>query len=162
REMPRIRTLTPSTSPAHFFGAEVRRAREAAGMTQTDLGHLVPCDKSTVSRVEAGLAQPDQTFAVVCDAAFPAMGGFFTRFYNHSRSWGESFTVAFGEFAAYEAEAVALWSFEHSLFPGLLQTEDYARAILERHPNVTPDQVAERVTRRIARQSVLERGEPPV
>jgi hypothetical protein len=51
--MPRIRTLTPGASPNHFFGSEVRRAREAAGMSQAELGALVPCDKSVVSRIEA-------------------------------------------------------------------------------------------------------------
>jgi ribosome-binding protein aMBF1 (putative translation factor) len=59
--MPRARTLTPGASPMHHFGSEVRRAREAAGMSQTDLGALVPCDKATVSRIEAGLtARPRQ------------------------------------------------------------------------------------------------------
>ena len=53
--MPRVRTLTPGASPTHFFGSEVRRAREAAGMPQAELGALVPCDKSVVSRIEAGL-----------------------------------------------------------------------------------------------------------
>jgi transcriptional regulator with XRE-family HTH domain len=62
--MPRIRTLTPGASPMHFFGSEVRRAREAAGMTQADLGALVPCDNSTVSRVEAGILAPDEAFAL--------------------------------------------------------------------------------------------------
>jgi hypothetical protein len=44
--------------------------------------------------------------------------------------------------------------------PGLFQTEGYARAVLERHPNVTTEQVAERLTARLARQSVLERTDP--
>ena len=43
------RDLDPGASPLHFFGAEVRRARETAGMTLADLGTVVPCDASTVS-----------------------------------------------------------------------------------------------------------------
>jgi transcriptional regulator with XRE-family HTH domain len=146
----------------HHLGSEVRRAREAAGMSQSDLGALVPCDKATVSRVEAGLSQPDEAFARACDAAFPQMGGWFTRFYTDSQTWGAVFPPAFREFAAYEAEAVALWSFEHSMLPGLLQTQEYARAILETHPNVTAEQVTERVAARLARQAVLDRDTPPV
>ena len=52
------RDLDPGASPLHFFGTEVRRAREAAGMTLAELGARVPCDASTVSRVESGLLTP--------------------------------------------------------------------------------------------------------
>jgi transcriptional regulator with XRE-family HTH domain len=54
------RDLDPGASPLHFFGAEVRRAREAAGMTLAELGTRVPCDASTVSRVESGLLSPSE------------------------------------------------------------------------------------------------------
>ena len=160
--MPRVRVLTPGASPTHHFGSEVRRAREAAGMTQSELGDLVPCDKSVVSRVEAGLTAPDESFARACDAAFPNMNGWFIRFWKDSQTWGAAFPPSLREFAAYEAEAVALWTLEHSLVPGLLQTEDYARAVLERHPNVTAEQVTERVAARLARQAVLDREDPPL
>jgi hypothetical protein len=160
--MPRVRTLTPGASPTHFFGSEVRRARETAGMPQAELGALVPCDKSVVSRIEAGLVQADEAFARTCDVAFPHQDGFFTRFWRDCQTWSASFPPAFREFAAYEAEAVTIWTFQHSLMPGLLQTEGYARAVLERHPNVTGEQVSERVAARLSRQSVLERTDPPL
>ena len=143
--MPRVRTLTPGASPTHFFGSEVRRAREAAGLPQAQLGALVPCDKSVVSRIEAGLVQADEAFARTCDVAFPHLDGFFTRFWKECQTWTPAFPAAFREFATYEAEALTIWTFQHSLVPGLLQTEGYARAVLERHPNVTSEQVAERV-----------------
>ena len=72
--MPRVRKLDPTVSPLHFFGAEVRRAREAAGMTLAEFGALVPCDASRVSRIEAGLLMPDDAFAVAADRAFPKAG----------------------------------------------------------------------------------------
>ena len=59
--MPAKRDLDPGASPLHFFGAEVRRAREAADMTLADLGALVPCDASTVSKIEGRPAPPDRT-----------------------------------------------------------------------------------------------------
>jgi Domain of unknown function (DUF5753)/Helix-turn-helix domain len=160
--MPRVRTLTPGASPTHFFGSEVRRAREAAGLSQSQLGALVPCDKSVVSRIEAGLVQADEAFARTCDATFPHLDGFFLRFWKDCQTWSAAFPAAFREFATYEAEALTIWTFQHSLVPGLLQTEDYARAVLERHPNVTSEQVAERLAARMARQSVLERADPPL
>jgi len=85
--MPAIRDLDPTASPAHFFGGEVRRARMAAGMTLAELADTVPCDASTVSRIEAGLLSPTERFAVACDEAFPHMTGWFTRFYQGSRKW---------------------------------------------------------------------------
>jgi len=134
-------------------------------MSQSDLGVLgvlVPCDKSVVSRVEAGLVQADEAFAHACDVAFPGLDGFFARFWKDCQTWGAAFPPAFREFATYEAEALTIWTFQHSLVPGLLQTEDYARAVLERHPNVTEEQVAERVAARMARQVVLQRADPPL
>jgi DNA-binding XRE family transcriptional regulator len=76
--MPAIGDLDPAASPGHFFGAEVRRARIAAGMTLADLAARVPCDASTVSRIEAGTLSPGQRFAAARDEAFPLMGGWFT------------------------------------------------------------------------------------
>jgi transcriptional regulator with XRE-family HTH domain len=146
----------------HFFGSEVRRAREAASMSQSELGELVPCDKSAVSRIEASLVQADEPFARACDVAFPYLGGFFLRFWHDCQTWGAAFPAAFREFATYEAEALTLWTCQHALVPGIFQTEDYARAVLERHPNVTSEQVTERVTGRLARQSVLESSKPPM
>jgi transcriptional regulator with XRE-family HTH domain len=157
----RKQVLTPSTSPLHFFGSEVRRAREASGMTLGELGTLVPCDPSTVSRIEAGILAPDAHFAEVCDEAFPSSGGWFKRFYSESRDWNTPFAAAFRPFTSYEAEASALYLFEHALLPGLFQTEAYARGILSQHPDATEAEVAERVAARMARQAVLNREVPP-
>ena len=68
--VPRSRTLTPGESPMHHFGSEVRLAREAAGMSCEALADLVPCNKGTVSRIEAGLSMPDRRFAEVCSETF--------------------------------------------------------------------------------------------
>jgi hypothetical protein len=90
------------------------------------------------------------------------MDGWFWRFWKDSQGWGSAFTPALREFADYEAEARTLRTFEHSVIPGLLQTDDYAREVLSRHPHVTRDQVTERVAARMARQSVLDRDDPAV
>ena len=73
--MPGKRDLDPEMSPLHFFGAEVRRAREAAGVTLADLGAMVPCDASTVSRIESGQLSPAERFA--------------ERAMRHSRRWAD-------------------------------------------------------------------------
>ena len=154
-------TLKPSTSPLHFFGSEVRRARNAAGITLAEFGSHVPCDSSTVSRIETGMLSPDSRFAAVCDELFPNADGWFSRFYEESRGW-DAYPPAFRSFATDEALASMLYVFAPVLVPGLLQTEDYARAILAVHPNVTGGQIGERVRSRIARQAVLSREDPPM
>ena len=162
--MPRKRNLTPSASPLHHFGSELRRAREEAGMTLAEFGALVPCDNSTVSRIEAGLIAPDLHLAEVADRAFPFARGWFTRFLNDSQEWNgnSALSPAFRDFADDEAEATALYSFEHSVLPGLLQTEDYARVVLSRHPGVTDELVNSRVAARMGRQAILTRDDPPL
>ena len=60
-----------------------------------------------------------------------------------------------------EAEATALRSYEPLVVPGLLQTEDYARAILSARPDGNLDDLDEQVAARLARQAVLERASAP-
>jgi transcriptional regulator with XRE-family HTH domain len=160
--MPRERELDATLSPLAFFGAEVRRARTAAGMSLADLGQLVPCDKSTVSRVESGLLAPDEAFARACDGAFPSAGGWFTRFFAAHAKWEIAMPPAFRSFVADEARATALYTFEHSLIPGLLASEDYSRAVLSRHLGASVEQVTARVAARMARQAILDREDPPL
>jgi hypothetical protein len=71
------------------------------------------------------------------------------------------FSSGFRPFQPYENEAVSLRLFEHTLIPGLLQTEDYARAVLETHPNTSTEVIEERVAARLSRQEILAREDPP-
>jgi hypothetical protein len=160
--MPAARDLDPAASPAHFFGAEVRRAREAAGMTLAGLGALVPCDASTVSRVESGLLSPTERFASTCDEAFPQMGGWFTRFYNNSPRWDGPYPRWFADWVDAEGRATVLRWWEPLLVPGLLQTPEYARALFEAWQSTGDnDEVENLVTGRIDRQRIFDRPKPP-
>jgi hypothetical protein len=73
---------------------------------------------------------------------------------------GESFPPAFRPFTEDEARATDLFIFEHSMIPGLFQTDQYALATLARHPNTNEATVRERVAGRLARQQILTRDEP--
>ena len=161
--MSRPRTLTPSASPMHFFGSEVRRAREAAGMSQAELGDLVPCDKSTVSRVEANLTMPDEAFAVACDAAFPQAGGFFTRFFSAHQNWtaASAFPPAFRDFVLDEAEATACSSSSTRLCRDSSRPRTMPARCCTRHPASPSGRSSERLSARLARQAVLTRDDPP-
>ena len=56
-------------------------------MTLAELGALVPCDASTVSRIESGLPSAAERFAESCDEACGQMGGWFGRFFRASLKW---------------------------------------------------------------------------
>ena len=58
--MPLIRELDPSAGPLEFFGAEVRRWRTAAGLSQEQLGQRVGYSGAQVGKVETGERAPSQ------------------------------------------------------------------------------------------------------
>ena len=159
--MPAIRDLDPTASPAHFFGAEVRRARMAASMTLADLAVTVPCDASTVSRIEAGEREPTERFAVACDESFPHMTGWFTRFYLGSRKWNGPHPPWFRDWVEIEERATEIRWWQPLLVPGLLQTSGYARAVLASWRRDNGDDIETKVAARIERQAILDRDNPP-
>jgi hypothetical protein len=161
--VPKKRTLTPGISPSHFFGAEVRHAREAAGISQAQLGKLASCDDSAVSRVEAGLTEPPAGFPGACDAAFPAMNGFFARFWAEHEGWTEGMYPQWADaWMKAEDEAVTLRIWQPLIFPGLLQTPDYARALfLGSQPGLSEETLEIEIGKRVARQRIFDRQPPP-
>ena len=81
--------------------------------------------------IESGHRSPSRDFAGRCDEAFGTPGTF-ARLEMRLRD--VPFSSGFRLFQPYESEAVSLRLFEHTLIRGLLQTEAYARAVLETHP----------------------------
>ncbi|MGH3186354.1 MAG: helix-turn-helix domain-containing protein [Streptosporangiaceae bacterium] len=160
--MPGKRDLDPGASPLHFFGAEVRRAREAAGMTLAELGARVPCDASTVSRIESGLLSPAERCAEACDEAFPQMGGWFGRFYRASLKWDGPYPRWFEDWVDAEGRATVLRYWAPLLVPGILQTAEYARALFRAwRTDDDEDKVEQLVLARMDRQRIFDRLNPP-
>lgn len=156
------RQLDPGASPLHFFGSEVRLARTAAGMTQTELGEVIGYDASEVSKVEAGAREPSLRFAEGCDRAFPDMNGWFTRFYHDSRRWDGPYPRWFLDWVDAEGRASKLWIWQPILVPGLLQTAEYARALFRAWQMAdTDEEVEQLVTARLDRQRIFDRARPP-
>src|SRR5580700_3572107 len=160
--MPGKRDLDPGASPLHFFGAEVRRAREAAGITLAELGAMVPCDASTVSRIESGQLSPAERFAEACYEAFPQMGGWFGRFYRASLKWDGPYPRWFEDWVDGEGQAKVLRYWAPLLVPGILQTAEYARALFRAwRTDDDEDKVEQLVLARMARQRIFDRPRPP-
>ncbi len=101
---------------------------------------------------------PTHDQAVRLDEAFGTSGTFGRL---EARLRGVPFSAGFRPFHPYEAEARVLRMFEHTLVPGLFQTEAYARAVTEAYPETSAEDVNERVVARMARQVILDREDPP-
>ena len=146
------------TAALSLFADELKAAREQRGWSQADLADQIPYSLSTISMVEALHRVPTRDLATHLDKVFGTPGTF-TRLEGRLRDL--PFPASFRPFAAYEAEATALYVFEHSLIPGLLQTPEYARAVLATRPNTAEDEIENLVAARLARQVILTRDEPP-
>jgi transcriptional regulator with XRE-family HTH domain len=140
------------------FGENLKATRDAAKLTRDELGALMGYSGSVVASIEAFHRAPTVDQGERADAAFRLRDVFGPL---AAKIRGRSFPEPFLSFADHESRATTLSVFVHSWFPGLLQTEDYARAVLERHPNVTVDQITRRLEARMARQAVLTREDPP-
>jgi transcriptional regulator with XRE-family HTH domain len=141
-----------------LFAAELQAAREKAGLSQDALAARINYSASSVAMIESRRRTPSPDFASRCDEAFGTPGTF-ARLQQHGRT--APYPVWFRPYAEIEAAAAQLRLFEHSLVPGLLQTEEYARAVLSTRPDVTEDELAELVAARMDRQLILDREKPP-
>jgi transcriptional regulator with XRE-family HTH domain len=149
-----------TSNPIRYFGQQVRRARRAAGWTLTEFGQRIGYDPGQISRIENGRRPPTELFAQMCDRAFPDRDGWFSEFYAESRTWIAT-PPWFRSWVEHEQHTATLRIWQLGVLSGLLQTEDYARAILTVEPGVTEDEVSARLTARLARQAVLTRDDPP-
>jgi DNA-binding XRE family transcriptional regulator len=160
--VPLIRELDPSAGPLDFFGAELRRWRTAAGLSQEQLGQRVGYSGAQVGKVETGERAPSQDFAQHCDHALPDAGGLFMRIYALARRWDGGYPSWFAEWIVAERQATSLCWWEPLLIPGLLQTADYARALFEAWRSADSDDELDRlVSARMERQAIFDRPRPP-
>ncbi len=152
-----------------LFADELRAHRAARGWTQADVAAKTNYSEGLIAQVETCRRPPSKDLAKALDRVFQTPGfaeddvpgalGTFGRLAAKLRNL--PFPASFRSFAPYEAEAMALYVFEHSLIPGLLQTEAYARAVLSTRPNTPDDEIHSLVAGRLARQAVLWREDPP-
>ncbi|MFD5142600.1 Scr1 family TA system antitoxin-like transcriptional regulator [Streptomyces sp. NPDC058401] len=153
--MVNIRALDPSASPLDYYGNELRRLREAAGLKQQQLGDKIFCAASLIGQVETARKVPTRDFSERLDAALGTDGHFSRLVGLVLRSQLPHWFQAYAEM---EAQAEYISTFQCQLVYGLLQTESYARALIGVD---RPDQVDELVAGHMERQRLLEREQPP-
>ena len=150
-------------TPAGVFGAELRFYRTRAGLSQKDLAARANVSHDVISKIETGERPPAEDFPPRLDA-IPELdtSGALTRLWDHLKKGQKQRLYGwFQEWADIEAQATVLRWYEPLVVPGLLQTEDYARAILSARPDGNLDDLDEQVAARLARQAVLDRTGAP-
>jgi transcriptional regulator with XRE-family HTH domain len=154
------------------LAAELRKLREQTGLSVTDAAKKLGWQTSRLSRIEtrqSGIPTPDlrkllNTYAVE-DEEYRKYLTELARRVNE-RGWWQKYAGLIGsEYAdliGLEEEARAIRAYEQELVPGLLQTPDYARAVIRAAwPASTVQQIDRWVEVRIERQEVLVRSDPP-
>ncbi|MEV6316256.1 helix-turn-helix transcriptional regulator [Streptomyces sp. NPDC051776] len=154
--MVNIRDLDPSASPVDYYGAELRRYREAVGMTQKQLGSKIFCTGSLVGQIETARKIPTPEFSQQADAALKT-GGALTRLLGLVLR--HQLPVWFHDYIDREARATHLYAFQPVLVHGLLQTEEYARVVMG---VLTEEGLDEKVAARMERHRILKREQPPL
>ena len=163
--------------PRRRLGAELRRLRTGKGLHLDEVAGQLRCSTSKISRLETGKGIPKTADVRALIRLYDVTGDtereMLLRLVRESRTegWWTSYTEgvqpekffldAPGRYAALETDAVGLRAFDLSVLHGLLQTEDYARAVLSgqlpRRPRQEVDQLVEL---RMRRQDALYRTSP--
>jgi transcriptional regulator with XRE-family HTH domain len=164
-----VTTRTP-TRRRRRLGAELRRLREAAGLTIDRVAEALECSQSKVSRIETGQvsATPRDVRDMlelyrVDDAQLEAMVQIARE--ARQRGWWYRFVDVPDGVPAYvglEAAATSIDIYMSLIVPALLQTADYARAVISGvRPDLPAEEIARRVELRMSRQELLDQDNPP-
>lgn len=152
------------------LAAELRRLRESTGLSREDVTAATRINGSTLYRIESAQARPQvRTLHTLCDLyrvgesereellALTKDSG--------KQGWLETYPselpTEYTNYILFESEARTIRNYESLFVPGLLQTEDYARAVIRGTlPLATDEQVEDRVRTRLQRQELLHNPEP--
>ncbi|GGZ69952.1 helix-turn-helix domain-containing protein [Streptomyces echinoruber] len=152
-------TLPPYLSARHYFGAEQRRHREAAGLSLVQLAGIVNSSKSTLARVETAELMPPPDLPDRLDAAFGTDRHFHGLYELAKR---EAHPDQYRRFMDFEAQADVIENFGAQAVPGLLQTKEYAFAQLSLREDLPGEKVEELVNARMSRKDRLRSARPPL
>lgn len=140
-------------------GRQLKLRREAVGMRAAEFGEAVGYGEDMVYKIEAGKRIPRPEYLDRADEVLSA-GGLLSAMQEDVKK--VSYPKKVRDLAAMEAKAVEIGVYECNTLPGLLQTPDHARALIEAaQPPYSPDDVERMVAARLARQSVFEREPSP-
>ncbi|MGW1432503.1 helix-turn-helix domain-containing protein [Streptomyces sp. NPDC002431] len=170
-----VESATPALCRLQL-GRELRKLRHEAGLTSTQVVRTLLCSPSKLTRLETGdnLVVEAVDVMALCEIykATPEQRSLlmgYAAVTKTKKDWWQSpeFRIAIAPtFKAYlglEATAAALHNYEGEFVPGLLQTEEYVRAIYQReHERLSIDEIDRLVEVRMTRQEALHRDSAPL
>ncbi|MBT2415378.1 helix-turn-helix transcriptional regulator [Streptomyces sp. ISL-12] len=140
-------------------GRQVKLWREAAGMKQSELGPAIGYSEEMVSSVERGRRAPKPDFLDNSDVVLGAGGKLSAMKEDVEKA---HFPKKVRDLAKVEADAVEMGAYAGLHVHGLLQTEEYARALyVMRRPAFAEEEIERHVAARMARKSVFDRVPHP-
>lgn len=155
-----------------LLGSQLRKLRESKGITRESAGYEIRASGSKISRMELGrvsFKERDVTdlltlYGVSDSAERDALIGL-ARQANNPGWWqhfGDVLPTWFQAYLGLEAAASLIRTYEIQFVPGLLQTPDYARAVIMLgHAGASSDEITRRVDLRQQRRQVLNRPGGP-
>ncbi|WP_121704697.1 helix-turn-helix transcriptional regulator [Streptomyces sp. E5N298] len=144
-----------------FFGTELKRRREDAGITQVELGSRVFVSGGYIGQFEQAIRKPQLDVAQRIDEALQT-DGIFERLWKKLIK-DQPYTEYFANAAELERLATSICEWAPSVVPGLLQTPGYARALyLASNPLSADEWIEEMVGLRMDRTRLLKDVTRPV
>jgi hypothetical protein len=149
------------------LGMELRRLRETAKITIDHVAERLECSASKISRIETGQTGVtprdvrDMLRIYSVDSEYAETLMQIAREARLKGWWQLYGSVLTGAYVGLEAAADHIQAYEALVVPGLLQTEDYARAMIHAaRPDIDAAEIDKRVRVRVSRQSLLSQDDP--
>jgi transcriptional regulator with XRE-family HTH domain len=144
-----------ATAVLKAVSRQLKLWREAAGLTQAEFGKAIGYGEDMVSAVERGRRIPRPEYLERADEVLDA-GGRITAMKKDVAEVRYPKNVR--DLKKLETDAVELCSYNNSVIDGLLQSEEYTRAVLgARRPPFSEEELERRVAARLARQEIIDR-----
>ncbi|WP_116046248.1 helix-turn-helix domain-containing protein [Amycolatopsis palatopharyngis] len=160
------------TARRMVLGAHLRRLRESVGITRSEAGYQIRSSESKISRLELGrvgfkerdVADLLTMYGVADEQERDNFLGMVKE--SNKPGWWQSYSDVMprwlDNFVGLEEAASRLQVYELQFIPGLMQTEDYARAVVSHgSPDPYNDVMEQRVAFRMRRQKILQRPDAP-
>ena len=159
-------TTPNSTIRQRQLATRLRELRSGSGMSIADVAAHLLCTPSKISRIETAKRRASlrdvrdlcNLYGVADNTELMALA----RGAREQEWWQDYDEVNFRPLLGLEAEASEITEYETTTIPGLLQTEDYARAVITGYlPKIEADILSDRIQARIKRQDLLIKADPP-